>query len=197
MRLVRSFSLENKKYLSTNTVFFLSINTTKLGLNPSCPLKKRTCARKCGCPQPKSGIEILAELYAQQHVKAESSSPSSSPQHQKPNTVEDTPEAHAEADASFLRGHLAVLFGLLMVGSPTNKAMVLAALPSASPSSNHVNGKREREKYAKRAKLARLVEQAKDFAVFYTVISNHIGGEKESKVAREVVKFLEAQRDAA
>lgn len=74
--------------------------------------------------------------------------------------------------------------------------MVLAALPSAS-SSNHVNGKKEREKYAKHAKLARLVEQAKDFAVFYTVISSHIGGEKESKVAREVVKFLEAQRDSA
>jgi hypothetical protein len=59
-----------------------------------------------------------------------------------------------------------------------------------------VNGKKEREKYKKRAKLARLVEQAKDFAVFYTVISNHMGGEKESKVAREVVRFLEAQRDS-
>lgn len=135
----------------------------------------------------------------QQHVKAETSSPSSSSQHQKPFASEDTPEAHAEADASFLRGHLAVLFGLLMVGSPENQAMVLAALPSASPptpSSNYMNGKKEREKYAKRAKLSRLVEQAKDFAVFYTVISNHVGGEKESKVAREVVKFLEAQRDA-
>ena len=195
MRLVRSFSLENKRTCQL-ILFFISINTAKLGLNPSCPLKKRICARKCGCPQPKSGIEILAELYAQQHVKAEPSSPSSSPRHQKPHTVEDTLEAHAEADASFLRGHLAVLFGLLMVGSPANQAMVLAALPSAS-SSNHVNGKKEREKYAKHAKLARLVEQAKDFAVFYTVISSHIGGEKESKVAREVVKFLEAQRDSA
>jgi len=94
-----------------------------------------------------------------------------------------------------------VLFGLLMVGSPVNQAMILTALPSAPPSTTsstiHVNGKKEREKYAKRAKLARLVEQAKDFAVFYTVISNHMGGEKESKVAREVVRFLEAQRDSA
>ncbi|KIM44446.1 hypothetical protein M413DRAFT_24942 [Hebeloma cylindrosporum] len=171
----------------------------KTRLKPSCPLKKRTCARKCSCPQSKSGIDILAELYAQQqHVKDEPS-PSSSPQHQKPLAVEDTPETRAEADASFLRGHLAVLFGLLMVGNPENQSMVLAALPSASPSpappNIHVIGK-GKEKHAKRAKLARLVEQAKDFAVFYTVISNHTGGEKESKVAREVVRFLETQRDS-
>jgi hypothetical protein len=75
--------------------------------------------------------------------------------------------------------------------------MVLAALPSSIPPSNiRVNGKKEREKFVENAKLAALVEQAKDFAVFYTVISRHMGGERESKIAREVVSFLEAQRDS-
>jgi FixJ family two-component response regulator len=88
-----------------------------------------------------------------------------------------------------------VLFGLLMIRSPANQAVILAALPSAS-SNVHVKEKIEREKDTKRAKLATLVEQAKEFAVFYTVVSKHMGGEKESKVAREVVGFLEAQRDS-
>jgi hypothetical protein len=85
-----------------------------------------------------------------------------------------------------------------MIGSPENQAMVLAALPSVTTSPNvHVNGKKQREKYSNSAKLATLVEQAKDFAVFYAVISKHISGEKENKVARDVVSFLEAQRDSA
>jgi len=74
--------------------------------------------------------------------------------------------------------------------------MILAALPPATaPSNVYMSGKKQREKYSNSAKLATLVEQAKDFAVFYTVISKYMGGE-ESKVTR-VVGFLEAQRDSA
>ncbi|KAF8956935.1 hypothetical protein BDZ97DRAFT_2079509 [Flammula alnicola] len=153
-------------------------------LKPSCPLKKRACAGKCTCSQPLSGIEILVDLYSQQQIKIEASTVPLS---------EESPEFHAEAEASFLRGHLAVLFGLLMTSSPENQSAILAALPS-SVTMTSPNAKKM--KAAKRAKFTRLVEQAKDFTAFYTAVSNNIGGEKESKVAKEVVRFLETQRDA-
>ncbi|KDR80790.1 hypothetical protein GALMADRAFT_264743 [Galerina marginata CBS 339.88] len=154
-------------------------------LNPSCALKKRICARKCTCPQPSFGIEILAQLYSRQQIKTESFSVALS---------EDSPEARAEADASFLRGHLAVLFGLLMIDHPENQSAILSALPSLSPSTMSSNARSQ--KAAKRAKMSRLVEQAKDFAAFYTAVSKTLGGDKESKVAKDVVSFLETQRDS-
>jgi hypothetical protein len=104
---------------------------------------------------------------------------------------EDSPEARAEADASFLRGHLAVLFGLLMMGSAENESAILSSLPSFD-----VNMKKT-ALATRRTKLARLVEQAKDFAAFFRAVSDDIGGEKESKVATDVVHFLEMRRDAA
>lgn len=154
------------------------------GLNPSCTLQRRACARKCVCSHPLSGIEILVQLYSYQQVKTESLSTS---------LDEDSPEARAEADASFLRGHLSVLFGMLMIDSPENQSAILTALPTLSltTSPNPKN-----LKMAKRAKMNRLVEQAKDFAAFYTAVSNKLGGDKDSKVVKEVVTFLETKRDS-
>ncbi|KAF8159400.1 hypothetical protein B0H34DRAFT_703300 [Crassisporium funariophilum] len=152
-------------------------------LNPFCPLKKRTCARKCTCSSLSSGLDILVNLYTQQQTKTES----------LPSAM-DSPEADAEADASFLRGHLAVLFGLLMSGSAENQSLILASLPNLSATAA-LNTRAMKD--SNRAKLSRLVEQARDFVAFYSVVSrNSAEGEKESKVARRVVRFLETQRDA-
>ncbi|KAF4610570.1 hypothetical protein D9613_007096 [Agrocybe pediades] len=162
-----------------------SVRETRL--NPSCILKKRICGQRCSCSstqQQQSGIQILAPLYAQQQVKAESSTPLGTA------VQEDSPAARAEADASFLRGHLAVLFGLLMMNCPENQPVVLSALPS-SPSASSSSSFSQ----ANRVKLVKLVEHAKDFAAFYTAVSNKLGGEQDSKVAKEVVAFLEEQRD--
>ncbi|KAG6892827.1 hypothetical protein C0992_012354, partial [Termitomyces sp. T32_za158] len=75
-------------------------------------------------------------------------------------------DSDSDSDALFLRGHLAVLFGLLIRGSPANKAHVLSALDGPE----------------------RLIEHARDFAAFYDAF----GGELEGRVAKEVVVFLEA-----
>lgn len=87
-----------------------------------------------------------------------------------------------------------MLFGLLMVGSAENEAGVLATLPSPFAVAAAADAKKV--KAARRAKLARLAEQARDFAAFYTAVSGNIGGDRESKVAADVVRFLEAKRDA-
>ncbi|KAF5316194.1 hypothetical protein D9619_006277 [Psilocybe cf. subviscida] len=151
-------------------------------LDPACRLRKRACARKCVCPQRTGALKILADIYTQFHIKVESASTT------KDSLSTDSPEAHAEADASFLRGHLAVLFGLLMMDYPKNQTDILSALPA--PATGNSKAKDQ-------IKLSRLVDQAKDFAAFYSAVSNTIGGEKESRITTEVVQFLEAQRDAA
>jgi hypothetical protein len=152
-------------------------------LDPACKLKKRACAKKCVCPQRSGALKILADIYTQFHTKIEASTISSSD-----SLSADSPEAHAEADASFLRGHLAVLFGLLMMDYPKNQSEILSSLPAPATGNGTVKD---------RVKLSRLVDQAKDFAAFYTAVSNTVGGEKESKITTEVVQFLEALRDGA
>ncbi|KAF9478231.1 hypothetical protein BDN70DRAFT_880183 [Pholiota conissans] len=153
----------------------------QIQINPSCPLRKKACGRHCSCSRRSSGIDILAQLYLQQQVKVESAPASLS---------EDSPEARAEADASFLRGHLAVLFGLLMMGSAGNESAILSALPSSSEATA------KKPQVARRVKFARLLDQAREFAAFYSAVSGDVGEEKESKVAGDVVRFLEAKRDA-
>ena len=160
-------------------------------LDPACALRKPACGRKCACTRRVNGIQILATLYSQQQAKLDAVPAASTTD---AAAAADTPEALAEADASFLRGHLAVLFGLLMAGSAENEVAVLAALPS--PFAVALAADAKKVKAAWRAKLARLAEQARDFAVFYTAVSGNIGGDKESKVAGAVVRFLEAKRDA-
>ncbi len=113
-------------------------------------------------------------------------------------------QTEREAEAAFLRGHLAVLFGLLMMDSKENQTAILDALPGSSSSSDL------RLVIAKHAKLSKLVEQARDFVVFYTVVSKRLnydrvnGGDdgngekvKESRVVKEVVSYLEGLRDGA
>ena len=107
----------------------------------------------------------------------------------------DTTEALREADASFLRGHLAVLFGLLMSESPENQSAILGSLPVPTVATSP---RVQKNKTGTKVKLSRLAEQARDFVAFYTAVNAHSEeGEKESKVAKSVVRFLEKQRDAA
>ncbi|KAF8902362.1 hypothetical protein CPB84DRAFT_1775905 [Gymnopilus junonius] len=104
-------------------------------LNPFCNLKKRACARKCSCPPTSSGIEVLAQLYSLQQVKFEIPSVS---------LVSDSPEARAEADASFLRSHW----------------------PFFSNTQN--------TKAAQSSKLSKLAEQAKDFAASMQLVAKDV-----------------------
>jgi hypothetical protein len=160
-----------------------------VGLNLSCALKKRACARRCTCSPTSNGLDILVNIYTIQGFKIESSE-SSLP-------TDATAELREAADASFLHGHLAVLFGLLMSESRENQSAILESLPvptSASALSSRV----QKSKIGKKIKLSRLAEQARDFVAFYAAVNGHSEeGEKESKVAKSVVRFLEKQRDAA
>ncbi|KAG6885337.1 hypothetical protein C0993_002966 [Termitomyces sp. T159_Od127] len=135
-------------------------------IDPACTLKKRACIRNCTCIHPTSALDILLALYKHQ------TPPSPSPARAaiKPDPGSESEPAGAldpdpDSDALFLRGHLAVLFGLLIRCSPANKAHVLSALDGPE----------------------RLVEHARDFAAFYDAF----GGETEGRVAKEVVVFLE------
>lgn len=164
----------------------------RLGLNPSCALKKRACARRCTCSPTSNGLDILVNIYTIQGFKIESSESS----FQADATTEALREA---ADASFLNGHLAVLFGLLMSESPENQSAILESLPAPTSASAPSSRRVQKSKTGNnKIKLSRLAEQARDFVAFYAAINGHSEeGEKESKVAKSVVRFLEKQRDAA
>lgn len=129
-----------------------------------------------------------------------------------------------EAEASFLRGHLAVLFGLLMMHSPDNQAAILDGLelPASFYMESLIDSQQQNRKAgteirngseddSKRAKLANLVNQAKDFVMFYTAVSRRLscgrgdvfnGGEEtgdrkdDGRVAKEVLRFLEDLHDS-
>ena len=91
--------------------------------------------------------------------------------------------------------------------SKENQTAILDALPGSSSSNL-------KSAMAKHTKLSKLVDQARDFVVFYTVVSKRLNydrvdgrgrgdddgsGEKmkESGVVKEVVSFLEGLRDDA
>lgn len=76
-------------------------------LDPSCPAF-RQCAYACTCPNAISILECLASVY-EQYLRIE----------------DDEPGTY------IIRGHLAVLFGLLMRGSPANQDIILDVLPGA------------------------------------------------------------------
>lgn len=142
--------------------------------------------------------------------------PTSTPTTSTPTKKEDepSPSTHQEAlpergkerdtaDASFLRGHLAVLFGLLMRDNPMNQKYILDLLDNVS------TGPGERTEDRSKLGLERLIEQAREFAAFYAVLSASTSGRhgegqletetdtevvKESQVAREVVVILESLR---
>ncbi|KAF9525938.1 hypothetical protein CPB83DRAFT_885229 [Crepidotus variabilis] len=167
-----------------------SIRMTRL--NPSCSIEKAKCLSICSCFPLISGIDILASLYAGLYSQSTS------------NQADTHADPEVEAESSFLRGHLAVLFGLLMIDNPDNQSTILSVLPTISPNGLVIPpNKRKPAATAQdnRIKLSRLVDQARDFVVFYTVINRKFGGEgevdkeKESRVAKEVVLFLESLRD--
>jgi hypothetical protein len=152
-----------------------------LGLDPTC-LGKRTCIQACQCPQRISALDCLAQVYTQ--------------------LFKDNNEVDPGAD--FLRGHIAVLLGLLMRDDKVNQKVLLAALPGSS----------------NRNKLASLAEQAREFVTFYAELAvrlsaaaaakdkydeeeddlaprsdghngERIGRDGNGHVAREVICFLE------
>ncbi|KAF8075171.1 hypothetical protein FPV67DRAFT_1620063 [Lyophyllum atratum] len=150
-------------------------------LDPCCTLRKRACIRQCTCGSTSTGsisaLDILVRLYHRHlprstpptngkgkiKIKAESPGPSLDP-------IPDT------GDALFLRGHLAVLFGLLIRGSPENQTYILDALDGA-------------------AAAGRLVEHAREFVAFYAALGGEgAAAEAEGKVGRDVVAFLEGLR---
>ncbi|KAH9174680.1 hypothetical protein EDB89DRAFT_2113475 [Lactarius sanguifluus] len=80
---------------------------TNLELDPSCPAL-RQCAYACSCPNAVTVLECLALVY-ERHLRLE----------------DDDPGTH------IIRGHFAVLFGLLMRGSTGNQNIILTVLPGA------------------------------------------------------------------
>ncbi|KAG6816275.1 hypothetical protein H0H87_007312 [Tephrocybe sp. NHM501043] len=136
------------------------ISSYDIGIDPTCTLKRRTCIRSCACSHPTSALDILITLYTRQTPL-----PSHGPVKSEPLSIDVTEPPDHDSDALFLRGHLSVLFGLLIRGSSENKGYILGKL--SGPES--------------------LVEHARDFAAFYDTF----GGEAEGRVAREVVTFLE------
>jgi len=110
--------------------------------------------------------------------------------------------------ANYLRGHLAILFGLLMRDDPVNQRVLLSALTGSN----------------NRMILDSLVDQAREFVTFYADLTSRMAvvvaavedeedkeplsspqhsvekmvrdGKGES-VARDIVLFLESLRDSA
>ena len=93
-------------------------------LDPSCPAL-RQCAYGCNCPNAVNVLQCLASVY-ERHLRTE----------------DDDPGTY------IIRGHLAVLFGLLMRGSSVNQEIILDALPGAG--------------------LKGLISHAKEFVGLYT-----------------------------
>lgn len=96
---------------------------------------KRACTTSCHCSSRTSALSCLALVYSQ-YGKSE---------------AEDGVE-------SMIRGHMAVLFGLLMRGSPENQRVLLDALPGTSH----------------KQKLGKLVEHARDFTSFYVDFTRRV-----------------------
>ena len=103
---------ESSKHLCRETSAFCSLVSIFVShnfseLDPSCPAL-RQCAYACTCPNAISVLECLASVY-EQHLRVE----------------DDDPGTY------IIRGHLAVLFGLLMRDSPANQDIILDVLPGA------------------------------------------------------------------
>lgn len=94
-------------------------------LCPQCP-GKRTCTTACRCASSRSALECLASIYTHQGV--------------------------IEKDFdSIVRGHIAVLFGLLMQDHQQNQVILFRALPGPST--------------AKKVEI--LMDNVREFSLFY------------------------------
>lgn len=145
-------------------------------LDSSCPAL-RQCAYACTCPNAISILECLASIY-EQHLRID----------------DDDPGTY------IIRGHLAVLFGLLMRGSPANQDAILDVLPGAG--------------------LKGLIRHAREFVGLYAEFMARVArGERHGAedaegdsdddipqiqvkdgatqdVAQDIIKFLEGLMDA-
>lgn len=164
----------------------------RVEVSPTCLLNGASCARSCSCRGSLSALRILAKIYNEHspptpdidlprtktkpEIKVEPSpTPSPSPVNLGNQSLA------AEADASLIQATLSILFGLLMNDSPLNQAEILNTMDT--PGSD-------------RAKLGRLVEQAKEFVAFYDAMNGRKAEtEGEDGSAGEVVKILERLRD--
>ncbi|KAH9968228.1 hypothetical protein BC827DRAFT_1263933 [Russula dissimulans] len=146
-------------------------------LDPSCPAL-RQCAFECNCPNAVSVLECLASVY-ERHLRMD----------------DDEPGTY------IIRGHLAVLFGLLMRGSPANQDIMLDVLPGAG--------------------LKGLIQHAREFVGLYAEFMARVargerrGGTEDMEddsqendaqiqvrdgatqaVTQEIIRFLEGLMDA-
>ncbi|EAU90434.2 hypothetical protein CC1G_00818 [Coprinopsis cinerea okayama7 len=132
-------------------------------------------------------LVALVGVYKQQSDLSEELSAMQSSEGEEEAIVQEREQA--QVDASFLRGHLAVLFALLMKNEE-NKETLLPLLPSRGEST--------------KAKLNRLVDHAKRFVSFFDVVQQTNQDQEglsqeeqnEKKVAMEAVGFLESLRDS-
>ncbi|ESK84811.1 hypothetical protein Moror_520 [Moniliophthora roreri MCA 2997] len=140
-------------------------------IDPKCFQKAKPCITTCVCSNPTSILSILTDVYRSQipqthpKYKAEPRSPSEELASMK---VE---EAEADADASFLLGHISILFGLLMLDSRANQDIIVNALPSNSGS--------------RWSKLDRMLDNAKALGTFYTAISRQMARDDREREADE------------
>ncbi len=104
-----------------------------------CP-GKRSCTLECKCPSRTSALEGLATVYNEQ-CKSDS-----------------------EIEV-VVRGHIAVLFGLLMRHSAENQRILLASLPGIS----------------NKKKLHALADNAREFMLFYVEFAKKISAVAEAE----------------
>lgn len=173
---------EVSKHLCRETSAFRSLASVLVPLrffselDPSCTAL-RQCAYACSCPNAIGVLECLASVY-EQHLRVE----------------DDDPGTY------IIRGHLAVLFGLLMRGSPSNQDIILDVLPGAG--------------------LKGLIRHAREFVGLYTEFMARVArGERHDEedvkdnseevitqiqvkdgatqdVAQDIIEFLEGLMDA-
>ncbi|KAJ8092846.1 hypothetical protein PM082_023479 [Marasmius tenuissimus] len=198
--------------------------------DPGCIHKLQPCMFSCKCSNATSVLDVLAGVYQHQlipaqavtssfpnaNVKRESSPPSRNGRmDQSLPPKADVEKAEAEADASFLLGHLSVLFGLLMIGNLANQVAIMEALPAEASDSG------SNRKLSRHMKLDRMVDNAKTLAAFYEKVTQVVEVDRDGSgsehgdlppgdsrmdnrledisggvnVARKVVSFLEGLRD--
>ncbi|KAJ4473279.1 hypothetical protein C8J55DRAFT_562810 [Lentinula edodes] len=142
-------------------------------LDPDCIHKTIPCIRVCSCRRPTSVLKLLVSTYEHQlpFISVHSTRPVVKIP-EIPLTLEtEQQEQQAEADASFLLGHLSVLFGLLMMDSSENQEIVLDSLPLLHLGHEDVKPNPKTKHKMKQQKLGQLVENASELGVFYAVIS--------------------------
>lgn len=150
-----------------------------IGIDPTCS-GKRNCLQACRCLRHVTALDCLARVYTQQ----------------------SSGRADGDPGENFLRGHTAVLLGLLMRDSKPNQKIILSALPESS----------------NRRKLSSLANQAREFVTFYAELATRLSAaaitkkqedkdsnsdphsddnnmdrvvrDGNSEVAKEVVQFL-------